>query len=173
MKTLIMMILATAPSLLLVNISENIGDDWKTVDDDVMGGRSQSKFTTDEKGHGVFYGVVSLENNGGFSSVRYRFDKVSITSYTKAFLRVKGDGKQYQFRVKSSKSESHSYKYYFDTDKSWQVIEIPLKMMEPTWRGMKPNLPNYPVETISELGFLIGNKKAEKFDLKIDKIWLE
>ena len=43
---------------------------WKVVDDIVMGGRSNGKFEMSDDGHGVFHGAVSLENNGGFSSIR-------------------------------------------------------------------------------------------------------
>mgnify|MGYP001794145454 CR=1 FL=1 len=47
---------------------------WSIVDDVVMGGRSAGHFKINREGHGEFYGTVSLENNGGFSSVRYAFD---------------------------------------------------------------------------------------------------
>ena len=56
---------------------------WYIVDDDVMGGRSSSQFTLNSDGHGVFEGYVSLANNGGFSSVRYQFDKTDVTSTVK------------------------------------------------------------------------------------------
>ncbi len=44
--------------------------DWFVVDDGVMGGRSQGNVGLSEEGHGIFQGTVSLENNGGFSSIR-------------------------------------------------------------------------------------------------------
>ena len=172
MLLLLMMMNVYSPSQTLVDFSSGIGIEWINVDDDVMGGKSQSKFTNDEEGNGVFYGVVSLENNGGFSSIRHRFSKISITDYSMAVLKVKGDKKRYQFRVKSSLSERHSYKYHFETSGEWETIEIPLKKMEPTWRGMKLNLPDFPVETLAEIGFLISNKKAEPFELKIASIEL-
>lgn len=37
-----------------------------------MGGKSSGDFYINESGNGVFEGFVSLANNGGFSSVRYR-----------------------------------------------------------------------------------------------------
>mgnify|MGYP001300270260 CR=1 FL=1 len=49
---------------------------WMVVDDIVMGGRSSGLFRLDKDGHGVFTGEVSLENNGGFSSVRYDCDNI-------------------------------------------------------------------------------------------------
>ena len=42
---------------------------WPSIDDVVMGGRSHSEMVI-EDGVAAFRGVVSLENNGGFASVR-------------------------------------------------------------------------------------------------------
>lgn len=57
--------------------------DWKIVNDAVMGGRSSSKFYLNEEGNGVFKGKFSLENNGGFSSLRHRFKQKNIEGYKK------------------------------------------------------------------------------------------
>ena len=43
---------------------------WEVVNDDVMGGVSTSQFQLLTNGGAIFSGVVSLENNGGFASVR-------------------------------------------------------------------------------------------------------
>ena len=42
---------------------------WQIEDDGVMGGVSKGTFTRAPEGHAVFSGKVSLDNNGGFSSV--------------------------------------------------------------------------------------------------------
>ena len=67
--------------------------DWKIVDDGVMGGRSNGRFSIDNEGNGVFEGKISLENNGGFSSMRYTFEKVAVTRTATVLIRLKGDGK--------------------------------------------------------------------------------
>ncbi len=146
---------------------------WSVVDDNVMGGRSNGNFKLGKEGHAVFSGIVSLENNGGFSSLRYRFDPKKIKGYTKAILKIKGDGKNYQFRTKSSVYERHSYITKFTTTGNWQTIEISLKDMYPAFRGQILDIPNYPAETLEEIVFLIGNKKAENFELQIDSIILK
>ena len=46
---------------------------WRIVDDVVMGGKSDGNFYINKDGHATFSGTVSLENNGGFSSVRHWF----------------------------------------------------------------------------------------------------
>lgn len=146
--------------------------DWLVVDDVVMGGRSDGRFYLSEEGHGVFTGKVSLENNGGFSSVRYRFAPRKAEGFTKAVIRLRGDGKRYQFRVKADGYDRHSYISYFQTTGEWQTVEIPLAEMYPTFRGRTLRMPNYPGERLSEVAFLIANKQAESFKLEIDFIEL-
>lgn len=172
--SLILLFIMTAQSETIFDFEKNSNlTNWTIVDDAVMGGRSAGSFYIDEDGHGVFKGNVSLENNGGFSSLRYRFKKINTTSYTKVVLRLKGDGKPYQFRVKSKASDYYSYISQFKTTDDWVTIEISLADMYPAFRGRRLSIPNYSGDSIEEIAFLIGNKKTEVFNLKIDKISLK
>ena len=147
---------------------------WKVVNDGVMGGESIASFEQTAEGNALFKGHVSLENNGGFSSVRYSFDKKALDKkVSKICIKLKGDQKNYQLRVKNDQSERHAYKFEFATSGEWETIEIKVTDMSPTYRGMAPNLPNYKAETLGEIGFLIANKKQENFALVIAKIWIE
>jgi hypothetical protein len=143
---------------------------WRTVDDNVMGGVSNSKIIIDKEGNGVFSGHVSLENNGGFSSVRHQLKKLNVSSYNKFIIRLKGDGKNYQFRVKSKLNDYHSYKFEFSTDGDWQTIEIPFKELKATFRGRMLDMPSFRNDFLEEVGYLISNKKEESFELIIDYI---
>jgi len=143
---------------------------WMIVDDVVMGGRSNGHFEISEEGYGIFSGDVSLENNGGFSSVRYYSGTLKVDTYKHAIIKLKGDGKSYQFRIKSDDYERYSYVYEFQTSGDWETIEIPLSDMEPRFRGRKLNIPNYPGETVEEIAILIGNKRNESFRMEIDYI---
>lgn len=163
-----------SPDTTLINFQkESSLQNWYTVDDVVMGGRSDGNFYINEEGHGEFSGVVSLENNGGFSSLRHVFPKKDVSSYSSISIRLKGDGKAYQFRAKSDRSERHSYTYDFITSGKWEWVDIPMKDMVPTWRGRRLNYPNYPAQRLEEIGILIGNNKPEKFSLEIDEIRLK
>jgi len=145
---------------------------WFVVDDVVMGGRSSGNLEINDEGHALFYGDVSLENNGGFSSIRHRFDKISVQQFSKLSIKLKGDGKKYQFRVKSNKYERHSYIYEFETSGKWQTIEIPFSSMTPGFRGRRLNISNYSGKDLVEVAILIGNKTNESFKLEIDNISL-
>lgn len=147
-------------------------DQWYIVNDGVMGGLSKGTFSLSENGHGVFEGKISLDNNGGFSSVRHRFSPVMIEGRSKAIIRLRGDGKDYQFRVKASNRDYHSYVYQFSTSGDWEEIVIPLEEMYPSFRGRRISMDNFSSESFEELTFLIGNKKRETFKLEIDRIEL-
>lgn len=145
---------------------------WKIENDVVMGGRSTSKISRSDAGHAVFTGDVSLDNNGGFASMQYHFKPLNITGYKKAIIHLKGDGKEYQFRIKAKLDERASYIHTFKTSGDWQTLEIPLDSMIPTFRGNTLNQPNFNANQIQEVRFMIGNGKAETFRLEIDKIEL-
>ncbi|WP_084647874.1 CIA30 family protein [Flaviramulus basaltis] len=154
------------------NTKSNVTN-WNTVDDVVMGGRSNGSFSIDNGGFGVFEGLVSLENNGGFSMVQYKFETKKVNAFSEICIRLKGDGKKYQFRVKTSNSDDYSYVIPFETNTEWQTIKIPFNTMYPAFRGRKLNAENYPGKQMEMIAFLIGNKKAESFKLQIDNIELK
>lgn len=147
-------------------------DDWTVVDDGVMGGKSAGNFTRNADGTAVFSGSISLDNNGGFSSVRSRFQKIAVAEYTSIVLKLRGDGKKYQFRIKANSGDAYSYIAPFSTSGEWQKIEILLKDMYPSFRGRRLDQPNFSHDYMEEMAFLTGNKKAEDFKLLIEHIAL-
>ena len=175
MMTFILMMILSVPMNPGIIFDFNKDSDlrnWFVVDDVVMGGRSSGSFELSPDGHGVFKGNVSLENNGGFSSIRYRFRRTSVKAFTSVVLKVKGDKKKYQFRIKSKSSDYYSYTTTFTTNGDWQDIQIPLESMVPSFRGRRLNRPNFSHDSIEEIAFLIGNKNEESFQLLLDKIEL-
>lgn len=146
---------------------------WHIEDDGVMGGVSKGTFTQDRDGYATFSGKVSLENDGGFSSVQCYFDPVDVSSYRTAVIRVRGDGKNYRFIVESAKDARHYYVANFETTGEWQNIETPLRTMYPVRRGDRLDLPDYPAKTMAQVRFMIANGRAESFQLEIGSIALK
>lgn len=146
---------------------------WYVVDDGVMGGLSEG-FISFSAGKNLLYtGQVRLENNGGFSSIRHDFDTKQVKQYQYVVLTLKGDGKEYQFRIKEDRQQRYSYIKSFTTSGEWQTIKLPLDEFYPGFRGNQLNIPNYAGVEMEEVAILIGNKKNESFTLEIDKIYLE
>ncbi len=176
MKYLIcsMVLFSSLSSFIIFDFNKNSSiSNWVVVDDVVMGGRSTGNFKLNKDGNGVFYGNVSLENNGGFSSLRHGFNKLNLEKLKTLVLKIKGDGKNYQFRIKHKSSDYASYITSFSSSGEWQEIEIPIKSMYPSFRGRKLDEPNFNHEFIEEITFLIANKQNEDFKLLIDKIELK
>jgi len=163
----------TNPSLIFdFQLNSDIKN-WNIVDDGVMGGMSAGNFALSEDGHGRFWGDVSIENNGGFSSLRYTFKEHSTEGFKKLKLRIKGDGKNYQVRIKHNRRDYYSYIYTIATKTDWQTIAVDLKDMRPSFRGRFLDMDNFDHDSIEELTFLIANKQKESFELMIDKIEFE
>lgn len=147
--------------------------DWYVVNDGVMGGLSKGTISINEDGNALFKGYVTTENNGGFSSVRYTFNKKDVSKFTHVVLKLKGDGKSYQLRIKENLSERYSFIATFKTSGDWETIKMPLSTFYPSFRGYKLNKSNFSGDYMEEIAFLIGNKVKESFVLEIDKIYLE
>ncbi len=92
----------------LSRVKERHLNNWQIVRDNVMGGKSSGNFQINDQGDGVFQGEVSLENNGGFSLLRHHFQQIKVRPEQNSVLKIKGDGKRHQFRVKAKSSDAHS-----------------------------------------------------------------
>lgn len=147
--------------------------EWRIVNDGVMGGISESSLLLTDAGHGQFSGHVSLANNGGFASIQLN-TMIKLAEEDKFIvLRVKGDGKLYEFRLKGDISQSESYVHQFATSGKWENIKLPINEFYPQFRGRKLNIPNFNFKSIEQLSFMIANKQDEDFKLLIDWIGLE
>ena len=146
---------------------------WMVVNDDVMGGVSRSNVKLHSDGYLLFDGEVSTNYGGGFASVRTDYKNWEIEKYEGFILRVKGDGKTYQFRCRLGNNINQiAYRHYFQADnEDWQEIILPFKEFLPTYRGrVLTNIPKLDPKGIKQFGFMISDKQVGKFHLKIDWI---
>ena len=147
--------------------------DWAIVNDGVMGGLSSSEFVDSGDGFAVFRGDLSLENNGGFASVRGIVPSGAMEQHSGLALRVRGDGRRYQVRLRTNRQfDGVAYMAEFETrDGAWETIEIPFSEFEATYRGMKPRgAPELVPGEIRQLGLLIGDKVEGPFRLDVEWI---
>jgi hypothetical protein len=150
--------------------ANNYFQQWYITNDDVMGGISNSSIKITEKGSAEFTGNVSTDNNGGFAMTRLPVNIKLKETNSKIVLKVKGDGKKYQLRIKSKRFQRFWYINTFQTKNEPQEIEIPLKDFYPSYRGYRLDFDNFSANSLQEIAILIGNKKNENFKLIIEKI---
>ena len=144
---------------------------WQAVNDGVMGGVSDGQFEVTEQGTLEFFGTLSLENNGGFASVRTKPTDLDIKAGDTLVVRVKGDGRDYVLNIYTkSRRMAFSYRAPLPTTKDeWREFEIPLADFIPTAfgrrvQGMGPVEP----DQINGLGFMLSDKKPGKFQLQVE-----
>ncbi|XP_075091090.1 protein HIGH CHLOROPHYLL FLUORESCENCE PHENOTYPE 173, chloroplastic isoform X1 [Nicotiana tabacum] len=117
---------------------------WGALDDVVMGGVSQSTFQIDLTGGenggptGLFKGVVTTANNGGFASIRTKnfFEPENLSAYDGLELRLKGDGRRYKLIVRISRDwDAVGYTLSFDSVEGWQSVRLPFSSLRPIFRA--------------------------------------
>ena len=145
---------------------------WQTVNDGVMGGRSQGDSSRTGNNTLRFAGEISLENNGGFSSIRTRPQDLKLGGYDGLSIRVRGDGRTYKLALRTSRtSQWIAYWADFETKKdTWTTVRIPFSNWVPTTFGRKLPGPKLRPSSINSVGFMLYDKKAGPFSLEVDSI---
>jgi monofunctional biosynthetic peptidoglycan transglycosylase len=154
----------------------DVTKEWQAVNDGVMGGASEGKFKITDKKTLEFFGTLSLENNGGFASVRTKAKKLGLEKGDILVARIRGDGREYSMNLYLNKPlMAYSYRATVQTkEDEWVEVKLPLDKFEATSFGrvvkdagaVKP-------EEVAALGFLLGDKKAGAFKLEVEWIKVE
>ncbi|KAJ1691018.1 hypothetical protein LUZ63_015173 [Rhynchospora breviuscula] len=154
---------------------------WGALDDVVMGGVSESLFQIDPTGSetggptGLFKGVVSTSNNGGFTSIRTKNFSIpeDLAAYDGIELRVKGNGRRYKLIVRtSSEWDTVGYTGFFDTVKDqWQTVKVPFSSLRAVFRARTlPDAPEFDPSNIISLQLMFS--KFE-YDGKLNPTFVE
>ena len=147
--------------------------EWQIVNDDVMGGVSDGRFRITDQKTLEFTGRLSLENNGGFASIRTRPRSLGLVSGDALLIRLRGDGREYSLNLYVPRPLiAFSYRASLPTRPGeWIEARIPLETFVATRFG-RVILDAGPVEPaeVNTLGFLLGDKIAGPFLLEVDSI---
>lgn len=154
---------------------------WGALDDVVMGGVSESTFQIDPNGSenggptGVFKGVLSSANNGGFTSIRTKnfSEPEDLSAYDGLEFRLKGDGRRYKVVVRTSADwDALGYTIGFDTEKGkWQSIRLPFSSLRPIFRAKTvSDAPPFDPSNVASLQLMFS--KFE-YDGKLNETFVE
>lgn len=149
---------------------------WVAVNDGVMGGRSSGGPRIAD-GLLVFSGDLSLENNGGFSSIRTVQRRYDFADAKAVLLRVRGDGRTYQLRFATDaryRGWPVAFGAEFPTRKDeWTVARVPLDALQPSVFGTVLRGPSMDPARVREISLMIADKREGAFALSVDWIALE
>ena len=154
----------------------DVAQKWQAVNDGVMGGVSDGRFRITQEKTLEFFGTLSLENNGGFASVRTKPTELDIQAGDTLIAHVKGDGREYVLNLYTkSRRMAFSYRAPLPTTKDeWTEVRVPLEDFIPTAfgrrvQGMGPVEP----DQINGLGFMLSDKKPGKFRMQVEWVKVE
>ncbi|MBY0587147.1 CIA30 family protein [bacterium] len=148
-------------------------DDWKSIDDRVMGGVSESEMVASDRKSALFRGQVSMENNGGFASVRSPAQERDWTGVEFVVLRVHGDGKTYSINLKNDPGlDGVTYRASFATMAGqWMTVVLPIRSFRPVFRGRPvPNAGSLDLRRVYSAGLMISGKQTGPFELELESI---
>lgn len=147
-------------------------DSWISVNDGVMGGISEGGFKLSDKASLVFSGKLSLENNGGFASIRMKPTKLDLGDTKGIAIEARGDGRTYwvDLRIKDQPSAT-SYRAYLPTTAGeWTVTKLSFDDFKLQAYGMGVPSKALDPELIHSVGFTIADKKAGAFNLEVKTV---
>lgn len=146
---------------------------WQAINDGVMGGASVSRLQFDSAGYAVFEGEVSLENNGGFASVRASKLDLGSADTIAYVLTVWGDGHAFKLNLRTDTGfDGVAYQATFTPAPGrWTKAVLPLAAFEPRFRGrLVHEAPALRPEAVRQVGLLISDNQAGAFRLMLKTI---
>jgi NADH dehydrogenase [ubiquinone] 1 alpha subcomplex assembly factor 1 len=168
------MVMADQPPRLLFDFTTaEAARNWLTVNDGVMGGMSVGTFRWTDRQTLEFSGTLSLENNGGFASVRCRPSRLNLQTGDTLLIRLRGDGREYSVNLYVPRPQvAFSYRAVVPTKKDeWQEVRLPLDKFQATSFGrVVPGAGPVDPAEVTALGFLLGDKKPGPFRLEVASI---
>ncbi|MEW4569554.1 CIA30 family protein [Tautonia sp. JC769] len=146
---------------------------WRSVNDGVMGGVSEGAFRIDDEGVLRFDGTLSLENNGGFASIRSVPKQLGLESDDVLVVRVRGDGRDYLLNLYVPTTRiAYSYRAPMPTvANEWTEVRVPIREFVANSFG-RPVEGAGPVDPdqVTSIGITLSDKQPGGFTLEVASI---
>ena len=143
---------------------------WRSVNDDVMGGRS-SGGPSIEGGHLIFAGTINTDG-GGFSSVRTELEPGELSAATGIAMRVKSDGRAYKITLKTdarhdSRPVSFQAKIAGAVAGQWSEVNIPFTDLKPSVHGRAVEGLVFDSARVESVGIIIADSQDGAFQIGV------
>lgn len=152
--------------------AEDALNSWTSVNDDVMGGVSKGGVQRTDRGTMKFSGNLSLENNGGFASIRTKPNPMDLSGMSAILVKARGDGRTYWIDLRvTGQMGATSYRAELPTTAGeWRETRVPLEDFKPQAFGRE--LPFRPLDpaSVASVGFTLSDKKKGPFALEVEYV---
>lgn len=165
---------SSAPSDNVMDFGKGELSTWRALNDGVMGGRSIGNVSY-SRSTLKWEGRVSLENNGGFSSVRSPWGEQDLSSFDAVTIRCRTTtGVEDTFTLTMEVSEQWWMPYWktdFKADADWKEVVIPFSALKKS-SAMTGELPKIwtwgNLSEVLRLGMMKYDGLAGEFGLEVD-----
>ena len=147
----------------------NDSSSWFLLLDGVMGGKSTGNLKKNE--HTItFTGEVSLQNNGGFSSMQSSIHPAVMDGMNAIKIKIKGDGREWILAGRKFMTPTaDDYWFKFKTTGDWQEVVVPISKMKRRVYGF-PMIGRITPDQIKGLSFYIYDKKSGPYSLEVEAV---
>ena len=164
---IINMLIPPPDSSYTIDFGENkSGKEWVVVVDGVMGGLSSSTSLIADNTLS-FKGNISLENNGGFASLRGPKNDQDYSDYTKLEIRYRSKGQAFGIRFLKYEQFFMPYlkKSFTETSWEWTTVTVSLdEFKEYILNNERSKIVDAnDFKDISRMGLIVSNKKEGDF----------
>ena len=148
---------------------------WYVLNDGVMGGLSKGTLTF-EDGLMIFEGKVSLENNGGFASIRNPWNELDLSDAKKIKIRYRSTGQNFAMTLEREKQwYQPNFKVDIPISEEWRELTIKPSDFKAHQVGRKLDytMTKDEMKNVIRMGFITNDKAATNFKLEIDYIQID
>ena len=148
---------------------------WSVVNDTVMGGRSSATITWNAAGHLEWRGRLSLENNGGFVSIRSGSAWADWAAFDAVEVVLEGQGRDVQVSVQREGQvlRAGGYRAMLPTKVAGETrAVIPLSAFIPKRFGREVRAPSLARDKsrLGDWGLLIADKRQGQFSVTLKSL---
>ena len=146
---------------------------WRSVNDGVMGGLSTGGFTRSDRDTLLFSGVLSLENRGGFASIRTKPRAMNLGGANGIVIKARGDGRTYHVNLRTPDNRvASSYRADLPTIKG-EFVEVMIPFSDFKLQAFGKFVPDSKAidpAAIHSVGFSIADEQAGPFEIEIEPV---
>lgn len=150
---------------------------WRPIDDRVMGGQSRSSATwSSSEAALVFSGQLSLDQGGGFASLRADIDSLDLSGTRGLRLLVRGDGRDYRINLRDRwlaqvADDGTQFRATFRADSHWETRLLPWTEFVATRRGRTlPEARSPRIDALVSIGWMTAFREPGPFRLEVRRI---
>ncbi|MDW3191060.1 MAG: CIA30 family protein [Cytophagales bacterium] len=166
---LILSFLVVYSATFKIDFNESELKGWYIINDGVMGGLSKGQAQFTDEGL-LFYGSMSLENNGGFTSLRSPFSDYNLSEYKQITIRYRSKGISMALQMEEDRRFYYpNFKVKLPKSEAWVTKTYVLSEVRQYRMGYATGnlLQRQDQSEIIRMGFITDEKKAGDFEFEV------